>query len=94
MTLRHLKIFVEVCEKGGVTRAAESLHVVQPVVSTAISELENKSSPQITAAIFAVSCVIFAFVFCVGYKIPFCTSCDDVSASELGFLTHWIEPSV
>lgn len=41
MTLRHLKIFVEVCEKGGVTRAAESLHVVQPVVSTAISELEK-----------------------------------------------------
>ena len=59
----------------------------------AMSELENKSSSQITAAIFAVSCVIFAFVFCVGYKIPFCASCDDVSASELGFLTHWIEPS-
>ena len=41
MTLRHLKIFVEVCEKVGVTRAAESLHVVQPVVSTAKSELEK-----------------------------------------------------
>ena len=41
MTLRHLKIFVEVCEKGGVTRAAESLHIVQPVVSTAVSELEK-----------------------------------------------------
>lgn len=41
MTLRHLKIFVEVCEKGGVTRAAESLHIVQPAVSTAISELEK-----------------------------------------------------
>lgn len=41
MTLRHLKIFVEVCEKGGVTRASESLHIVQPAVSTAISELEK-----------------------------------------------------
>lgn len=41
MTLRHLRIFVAVCEHGGVTRAAESLHMVQPAVSTTISELEK-----------------------------------------------------
>ncbi len=41
MTLRHLRIFVEVCDRGGVTRAAEALHVSQPVVSTALSELEG-----------------------------------------------------
>lgn len=41
MTLRHLKIFISVCECGGATRAAEELHVAQPVVSTAVAELEN-----------------------------------------------------
>ncbi len=41
MTIRHLKMFAAVCEYGGVTRAAEALHVAQPVVSTAVSELEK-----------------------------------------------------
>ena len=41
MTLRHLKVFVAVCENGGITRAAEALHMVQPAVSTTIAELEK-----------------------------------------------------
>lgn len=41
MTLRHLKVFVAVCEHGGITRAAEALHMVQPAVSTTVSELEK-----------------------------------------------------
>ncbi len=41
MTLRHLKIFVEVCNRGGVTSASEALHITQPAVSHAISELEK-----------------------------------------------------
>lgn len=41
MTIRHLKIFICVCECGGITKAAESLHMVQPSVSTTISELEK-----------------------------------------------------
>lgn len=41
MTIRHLKIFVAVCERGGVTKAAAALHMVQPAVSTTISELEK-----------------------------------------------------
>lgn len=41
MTLRHLKIFVAVCECGGITKAAEALHFAQPAVSTTISELEK-----------------------------------------------------
>lgn len=40
MTIRHLKMFVSVCECGGVTRAAEQLYVAQPSVSHAIAELE------------------------------------------------------
>lgn len=41
MTLRHLKIFVTVCETGSATAAAEKLHIAQPSVSLAISELED-----------------------------------------------------
>lgn len=41
MTLRHLKIFVAVCECGGITKAAEALYMAQPAVSTAIAELEK-----------------------------------------------------
>lgn len=41
MTLRHLKIFVAVCEAQSVTKAAQSLHLAQPSVSLAITELEG-----------------------------------------------------
>ncbi len=41
MTIRHLKTFIAVCEAGGITKAAEQLHIAQPSVSQAISELEK-----------------------------------------------------
>ncbi len=41
MTIRHLKMFVTVCETGSVTRASELLYIAQPTVSHAISELEK-----------------------------------------------------
>lgn len=41
MTLRHLKIFVTVCQTGSVTAAGEKLYIAQPSISLAISELEN-----------------------------------------------------
>lgn len=41
MTLRHLKIFIEVYETGSTTAAAERLCIVQPSVSHAISEMEK-----------------------------------------------------
>jgi len=41
MTLRHLRIFVAVCESGSVTVAGERLYIAQPSVSLAISELED-----------------------------------------------------
>lgn len=40
MTLRHLKIFVAICETGSVTAAGEKLFIAQPSVSHALSELE------------------------------------------------------
>lgn len=41
MTLRHLKIFVTVYETTSITKASEILHLAQPSVSLAISELEK-----------------------------------------------------
>ena len=42
MTIRHIKIFEAVCECGcNMTKAAEYLHMTQPAVSLAVSELES-----------------------------------------------------
>lgn len=42
MTLRHIKIFYSVCENNyNTTKAAQALHMTQPAVSFAISELEQ-----------------------------------------------------
>ncbi|AVX31415.1 DNA-binding transcriptional regulator, LysR family [Carboxydocella thermautotrophica] len=41
MTLRHLRIFLAVCETGSMTAAAKQLHMTQPPVSQAIVELER-----------------------------------------------------
>lgn len=41
MTLRHMKIFVEVCSEESITKAAENLNMSQPTVSIAIKELEG-----------------------------------------------------
>jgi len=41
MTIRHLKVFVSVCENKSITRAAEKLYMTQPAVSKIIKELED-----------------------------------------------------
>ena len=42
MTLRHLKIFLAICDNDfNTTKAASSLHMAQPAVSLALSELEK-----------------------------------------------------
>ncbi len=41
MTLRHLRIFICLCEEGGMTRAAAKLLMTQPSVSQAVHELEE-----------------------------------------------------
>ena len=41
MTIRHMRIFVEVYQRCSITRAAEALHLAQPSVSLAVKELED-----------------------------------------------------
>ena len=42
MTIRHIRIFLAVCESGcNTTRAAQALHMSQPAVSLAVRELEQ-----------------------------------------------------
>ena len=41
MKLRHLRVFLSVCDAGNMTAAAEKLHMTQPSVSQTIAELEN-----------------------------------------------------
>lgn len=42
MKIHQLRFFVEVCNSGSITKAAEALHVTQPAVSQAIIELEKE----------------------------------------------------
>ena len=41
MTLRHLRIYVTVCETGSMTAAAKKLYIAQPSISLAVSEMER-----------------------------------------------------
>ena len=44
MTLRHIKIFLAICDNDcNTTKAAEALYMTQPAVSLAIKELEQHS---------------------------------------------------
>lgn len=41
MKLRHFRIFISVCDEGGMTQAAQKLHISQPSVSQAVKEMEE-----------------------------------------------------
>ena len=41
MTLRHLRIFVAVCETGSMTAASAQMFIAQPSISLAIAEMEE-----------------------------------------------------
>ncbi len=47
MTLKHLRIFVTVCQCGSITEAGKKLYLAQPSVSLAISELERHYGVQL-----------------------------------------------
>lgn len=41
MTLRHLAIFIRVCDERNMTKAAQKMHMTQPSVSQAVQEMES-----------------------------------------------------
>lgn len=41
MTIRHLEIFTTVADAGSMSKAAKLLHISQPGISQAVSELER-----------------------------------------------------
>lgn len=41
MTIRHLRIFLTVCQEKNITAAAKKLYISQPAVSLAVKELES-----------------------------------------------------
>lgn len=41
MTIRHLSIFIKVCELQSISKTAEALHISQPSVSQAIKDIES-----------------------------------------------------
>lgn len=47
MTIRHLKVFIAVCETGTTTAAGEKLFIAQPSISATISELERHYGVQL-----------------------------------------------
>ena len=47
MELRQLRYFVEIAEQGSFTRAAETLSVAQPALTTQIHKLENEFGAQL-----------------------------------------------
>lgn len=47
ITLRHLRIFVQVCDSGNMTIAGQRLFMTQPSVSQAISEMERHYGVQL-----------------------------------------------
>ncbi len=49
MELRQLEYFVTVAEEANFTRAAERVHITQPPLSRAISDLENEVGTQLIA---------------------------------------------
>lgn len=42
MTLKQLRYIIEICEKGSISKAAESLFVAQPSLSKAVSDIESE----------------------------------------------------
>ncbi len=41
MTIRHLKVFVNVCNNGSITKTAEQMCTAQPAISQTISDIEK-----------------------------------------------------
>ena len=47
LSFRQLRVFLEVAQRGGITAAANALHLTPPAVSMQIKELENQVGLQL-----------------------------------------------
>lgn len=65
--------------------------IIAFIVSTFIWCRIKKTNKRSTV-IWIISTAALVFTFYVGSKIPFCVVCDQVTAEDLGFLIHWIQP--
>lgn len=65
--------------------------VIAFIISTLIWHRTKKTNRGATVT-WIISAVVLMLVFYVGSKIPFCVVCDRVTAEDLGFLIHWIQP--
>lgn len=92
LTLYCLETYYEV-----VHSEASILVCGYSVLAFAVSTLiwyRMKTVSRCSTVIWIVSTIVLVFVFYVGSKIPFCVVCDHVTAEDLGFLIHWIQPEV
>ena len=67
-------------------------HAAGCLIINFILWLKNRKQGRIFSVIAAAMLVLLIFVLWVASKIPFCVECDQVTAEDLGFLTHWITP--
>ena len=67
-------------------------HAVGCMVVNFILWMKMRRKGRIFSIIAAAALFLLIFVLWVASKIPFCVECDHVTADDLGFLIHWIEP--
>jgi len=72
--------------------AVIGIHAAGCIVVNLILWLRMRKKGKIFSIIAACSLVLLICVLWVESKIPFCVECDQVTAEDLGFLTHWIPP--
>ena len=90
MTVRHMKIFIEVYQTGSVTKAAEKLFVTQPSVTRAIQELERYYGTALFERINRRLCITEAGKQLYGYALHIVDSFDRMEKS----LRNWDELGV
>lgn len=78
MTIRHMRIFVEVYQRHSITRAAEALHLAQPSVSLAVKELESYYGIQLFDRIGRKICPTAGAKMFYGYALHIVSLFDEL----------------
>lgn len=81
MTLRHIKIFLAVCENDcNITRAARALYMAQPAVSQAIADLEHYYGVQLFERLSRRLCITEAGLRFKAYAVHIRALFDEMEA--------------